>query len=169
MPIFCLEPDPLCLERNISVGSPAPPLCSVRGKLTRGRDRTRPSRGAALMFLRTRRWRCTTLSLTRRGPSSWWGRPASAGTSSGRDCWTTRSSLLPRFPVSKPSSLLPAVNNPFLSILFTDTSRPKESGEIDGSDYHFITRSQFESQASGGKFLEHGEYDKQYYGTSLER
>merc|ERR1719471_1598643 len=48
------------------------------------------------------------------------------------------------------------------------TSRPKEGGEIDGSDYHFISRSQFESQASGGRFLEHGEYDKQYYGTSLE-
>ena len=54
-------------------------------------------------------------------------------------------------------------------VLFTDTSRPKEGGEIDGSDYHFISRSQFESQASGGRFLEHGEYDKQYYGTSLER
>ena len=50
-----------------------------------------------------------------------------------------------------------------------DTSRPKESGEIDGSDYHFISRPHFETEAAAGRFLEHGEYDKQYYGTSLER
>ena len=50
-----------------------------------------------------------------------------------------------------------------------DTSRPKESGEIDGSDYHFISRQTFEAEAGAGKFLEHGEYDKQYYGTSLDR
>lgn len=48
------------------------------------------------------------------------------------------------------------------------TSRPKESGEIDGSDYHFISRPHFETEAAAGRFLEHGEYDKQYYGTSLE-
>jgi len=48
------------------------------------------------------------------------------------------------------------------------TSRPRENGEIDGSDYHFINRAQFETEAANGKFLEHGEYDKQYYGTSLD-
>jgi len=48
------------------------------------------------------------------------------------------------------------------------TSRPRENGEIDGSDYHFINRTQFETEAGNGKFLEHGEYDKQYYGTSLD-
>jgi len=48
------------------------------------------------------------------------------------------------------------------------TSRPRENGEIDGSDYHFISRTQFETEAANGKFLEHGEYDKQYYGTSLD-
>ena len=52
---------------------------------------------------------------------------------------------------------------------FTDTSRPKESGEIDGSDYHFISRQGFEAEVAASKFLEHGEYDKQYYGTSLDR
>ena len=56
-----------------------------------------------------------------------------------------------------------------LLYLFLDTSRPKESGEIDGSDYHFISRAMFESEAGVGKFLESGEYDKQYYGTSLDR
>lgn len=48
------------------------------------------------------------------------------------------------------------------------TSRTRENGEIDGSDYHFISRTQFETEAANGKFLEHGEYDKQFYGTSLD-
>jgi guanylate kinase len=58
----------------------------------------------------------------------------------------------------------------FTSISFLlDTSRTRENGEIDGSDYHFISRTQFETEAANGKFLEHGEYDKQFYGTSLDR
>lgn len=47
------------------------------------------------------------------------------------------------------------------------TSRSKRDGEIDTIDYHFITRSQFESDIRDGKFVEHGEYEKNYYGTSL--
>ena len=56
-----------------------------------------------------------------------------------------------------------------IKCIILDTSRAKESGEIDGCDYHFISRTIFESEATSGKFLEHGEYDKQYYGTSLDR
>lgn len=66
-------------------------------------------------------------------------------------------------------SICLGIHSEFLYISFADTSRPRENGEIDGSDYHFISRSQFESQVGAGKFLEHGEYDKQYYGTSLQR
>ena len=61
------------------------------------------------------------------------------------------------------------VIQPYSYLIGLDTSRPKESGEIDGSDYHFISRQNFEAEAGEGKFLEHGEYDKQYYGTSLDR
>ena len=61
------------------------------------------------------------------------------------------------------------VIQPHSYLIGLDTSRPKESGEIDGSDYHFISRQNFEAEAGEGKFLEHGEYDKQYYGTSLDR
>ena len=53
-----------------------------------------------------------------------------------------------------------------------DTSRAKGESEIDGQDYNFVSRAQFEEYASspaGCRFVEHGEYDKQYYGTSLER
>ncbi|XP_014480743.1 PREDICTED: MAGUK p55 subfamily member 5-A isoform X6 [Dinoponera quadriceps] len=48
------------------------------------------------------------------------------------------------------------------------TSRPKKDSEVDGQDYHFISRSQFESDILGRKFVEHGEYEKAYYGTSVE-
>jgi MAGUK p55 subfamily protein 5 len=48
------------------------------------------------------------------------------------------------------------------------TSRPRKDGEMDGQDYHFITRSQFEADILGRKFVEHGEFEKAYYGTSLD-
>lgn len=51
---------------------------------------------------------------------------------------------------------------------FPDTSRPKKDSEVDGQDYHFISRAQFESDILCRKFVEHGEYEKAYYGTSVE-
>lgn len=47
------------------------------------------------------------------------------------------------------------------------TSRPKRDTEIDAVDYHFISRAQFEEDIKEGKFVEHGEYERNYYGTSL--
>lgn len=48
------------------------------------------------------------------------------------------------------------------------TSRAQREGEVPGQDYHFISRQQFESDILARKFVEHGEYEKAYYGTSLE-
>jgi len=48
------------------------------------------------------------------------------------------------------------------------TSRTRRDDEGDGADYHFITRLQFEQDILARKFVEHGEYEKAYYGTSLE-
>ncbi|XP_055700690.1 protein PALS1 isoform X3 [Phlebotomus papatasi] len=48
------------------------------------------------------------------------------------------------------------------------TSRPRRDGEVPGQDYHFISRAQFEADILARKFVEHGEYEKAYYGTSLE-
>jgi len=48
------------------------------------------------------------------------------------------------------------------------TSRTRRDDELDGADYHFITRLQFEQDILARKFVEHGEYEKAYYGTSLE-
>ena len=48
------------------------------------------------------------------------------------------------------------------------TSRPRRDDEHDGADYHFISRVQFEQDILARKFVEHGEYEKAYYGTSLD-
>jgi len=47
------------------------------------------------------------------------------------------------------------------------TSRTRREEEQDGADYHFISRLQFEQDILARKFVEHGEYEKAYYGTSL--
>jgi MAGUK p55 subfamily protein 5 len=36
-------------------------------------------------------------------------------------------------------------------------------------DYHFISRQQFEADILARKFVEHGEYEKAYYGKSRIR
>ncbi|XP_041981344.1 protein PALS1 isoform X2 [Aricia agestis] len=48
------------------------------------------------------------------------------------------------------------------------TSRARKDHEVPGQDYHFISRTQFEADILNRRFVEHGEYEKAYYGTSLE-
>lgn len=48
--------------------------------------------------------------------------------------------------------------------MISDTSRPRREGEVPGQDYHFISRQQFEADILARKFVEHGEYEKAYYG-----
>ncbi|XP_040568313.1 protein PALS1 [Lepeophtheirus salmonis] len=48
------------------------------------------------------------------------------------------------------------------------TSRPRGPDEEDSKEFHFISRLQFEKDILARKFVEHGEYDKSYYGTSFE-
>lgn len=59
----------------------------------------------------------------------------------------------------------PTAHFPFFNL---DTSRRKEPEEVNGKEYHFITRNHFKEFVSCGKFVEHGEYDGHYYGTSLD-
>lgn len=40
----------------------------------------------------------------------------------------------------------------------------RRDGEVLGKDYHFISRQQFEADILARKFVEHGEYEKAYYG-----
>ena len=48
------------------------------------------------------------------------------------------------------------------------TTRPPRAGEVDGKDYHFLTRQEFEAGIATGVYLEHALYAGSYYGTPLE-
>ncbi len=45
------------------------------------------------------------------------------------------------------------------------TTRPPRTGEVDGRDYHFLTREDFETRTTAGEFLEYAEVHGRYYGT----
>lgn len=47
------------------------------------------------------------------------------------------------------------------------TTRKSREGEVDGVDYFFRTREEFETLIDTGKMLEHAEYVGNYYGTPL--
>uniref|UniRef100_A0A0D9S149 MAGUK p55 subfamily member 3 n=1 Tax=Chlorocebus sabaeus TaxID=60711 RepID=A0A0D9S149_CHLSB len=49
-----------------------------------------------------------------------------------------------------------------------DTTRPRKSHEKEGVEYHFVSKQAFEADLHHNKFLEHGEYKENFYGTSLE-
>jgi guanylate kinase len=45
------------------------------------------------------------------------------------------------------------------------TTRAPRPGEINGEDYHFVSRKKFERMAKDGEFLEHEENFGRFYGT----
>ncbi len=49
------------------------------------------------------------------------------------------------------------------------TTRAPRKGEVDGVQYHFVTRAQFEQKIEDGLMLEYAEYVGNYYGTPRER
>jgi len=48
----------------------------------------------------------------------------------------------------------------------THTTRPKRQGEIDGVDYHYVTKEEFLKLKSQNFFVETTEYNGNFYGTS---
>ncbi|XP_006608013.1 MAGUK p55 subfamily member 7 isoform X4 [Apis dorsata] len=48
------------------------------------------------------------------------------------------------------------------------TSRQPRPGEINGKEYHFVSREKMEEEIEAGKFIEYGEYKGNLYGTSSE-
>ncbi|XP_050980562.1 MAGUK p55 subfamily member 7 isoform X2 [Labeo rohita] len=54
------------------------------------------------------------------------------------------------------------------SVTIPHTSRSKRHQESDGVEYHFISKHLFEADIQNNKFIEHGEYKGNYYGTSLD-
>lgn len=59
--------------------------------------------------------------------------------------------------------------NPSLfEVAVPHTTRAQRREEVDGKDYHFLPRHIFEVDIKQGRFIEHGEYEKNLYGTSRE-
>ncbi|XP_054080296.1 MAGUK p55 subfamily member 3 isoform X4 [Rissa tridactyla] len=48
------------------------------------------------------------------------------------------------------------------------TTRSKKSHEKEGVEYNFVSKQSFETDVQQNKFVEHGEYKENLYGTSLE-
>ncbi|KQK79083.1 MAGUK p55 subfamily member 3 [Amazona aestiva] len=53
-------------------------------------------------------------------------------------------------------------------VVLIDTTRSKKSHEKEGVEYNFVSKQSFETDVQQNKFVEHGEYKENLYGTSLE-
>ena len=56
--------------------------------------------------------------------------------------------------------------NPQIDLSVSYTTRAARSGEVDGKDYHFVSRESFIEMQKRGEFLESAEVYGNYYGTS---
>jgi guanylate kinase len=56
---------------------------------------------------------------------------------------------------------------PDLRFSISYTTRAPRGQEIDGKDYFFITRDEFEGRVATGEFLEHAQVFGHYYGTHI--
>lgn len=55
-----------------------------------------------------------------------------------------------------------------LMVSVSHTTRDSRPGEVDGEDYHFVSREKFEAMVDDDRFLEYAEVFGNYYGTSVE-
>ena len=51
--------------------------------------------------------------------------------------------------------------------LVTYTSRAPRVNEVEGRDYHFISKDDFEEKIKNNFFIEYVNYNNNYYGTSF--
>ncbi len=59
-------------------------------------------------------------------------------------------------------------NDPDLRVSVSVTTRPPRPGEVDGKDYHFISKEQFTAMIDNNQLLEHAKVFGNYYGTPLK-
>jgi guanylate kinase len=57
-------------------------------------------------------------------------------------------------------------NDPSIRLSISYTTRPPRPGEVDGKDYHFVSKDAFLDMAGRGEFLESAEVYGNHYGTS---
>ncbi|MEE9322277.1 MAG: guanylate kinase [Granulosicoccus sp.] len=55
-----------------------------------------------------------------------------------------------------------------LMVSVSHTTRERRPGDVDGEDYHFVSRESFEAMVDDDRFLEYAEVFGNYYGTSVE-
>ncbi len=61
---------------------------------------------------------------------------------------------------------------PGLQLSVSATTREPRAGEVNGREYHFLSREDFDQRVRNGEFIEHAEYAGNRYGTlrsELER
>ncbi|HNX98974.1 MAG TPA: guanylate kinase [Candidatus Aminicenantes bacterium] len=80
----------------------------------------------------------------------------------------------PLFVVTGPSgsgksTLIHALMEKYADLAFSvsHTTREMRPGEVDGRDYHFVPRAEFERMIAAGEFLEWAPVHTHLYGTSL--
>jgi guanylate kinase len=54
---------------------------------------------------------------------------------------------------------------PGLQLAVSATTREPREGEVNGRDYHFLSREDFDRRVAAGEFVEHAEYAGNRYGT----
>ncbi|WP_199244071.1 guanylate kinase [Bacterioplanes sanyensis] len=54
----------------------------------------------------------------------------------------------------------------YIGVSVSHTTRAARPGEVDGQDYHFVDKAEFERLIGEGAFLEHAQVFDNYYGTS---
>jgi guanylate kinase len=57
-------------------------------------------------------------------------------------------------------------SDPRLRFSVSHTTRAPRGAEVNGRDYHFVTRAEFQRAIDAGEFLEWAEYNDHLYGTS---
>ena len=57
---------------------------------------------------------------------------------------------------------------PSIKISISHTTRKPRSNEIDGVDYHFVSRNEFEKLIEENSFYEHAKIFDNYYGASKQ-
>jgi len=55
---------------------------------------------------------------------------------------------------------------PGLRFSVSSTTRPPRPGEVDGVNYHFLSRDQFQADIDAERFFEHAQFSKNLYGTN---
>ncbi len=58
--------------------------------------------------------------------------------------------------------------NSDLNVSVSVTTRTARPGEVDGKDYHFVTKKKFDEMVENEELLEHAKVFRNYYGTPLK-